>query len=117
MFTVTLNELQTIADNLRPYTADAMTIEVAPWIQDYVVDMDDLYTELALEKIHNKVAWQDVKELNHYAELFDKCDSDEKVDSPDSGVQESLPVKTLRNDSHISISGEANDLNILMNII
>ena len=69
---VTLNELQTIADSLRPNTAHAMKIEVAPWIKEYVVDMEDLYTELALEKIHNKVAGQDVKILNNYSDLFDK---------------------------------------------
>ena len=69
---MTLNELQTIADSLRPNTADAMKIEVAPWIKEYLVDMEDLYTELALEKIHNKVAGQDVEMLNHYSELFDK---------------------------------------------
>ena len=58
---VTLDELQTIADSLRPYTANAMKIEVAPWIKEYVVDMEELYTELTLEKIHNKVAGQNCK--------------------------------------------------------
>ena len=48
---VALEELLDISNRLRPYTADAMKIEVAPWIRDYVVDMEDLYTELTLEEI------------------------------------------------------------------
>ena len=72
VLTVTLDELQTIADNLRPHTADAMKIEVAPWIKDYVVDMNDLYTDLSLEKIHNKPTGEDCKRLNHYTELFER---------------------------------------------
>ena len=31
-----------------------MKIEVAPWIKDYVTSMDDLYTELTLEKLGNE---------------------------------------------------------------
>ena len=48
----------------------AMKIEVAPWIQDYVVDMDDLFTELQLEKIHNKPTGQERLLLEDYTELF-----------------------------------------------
>ena len=49
-FAVSEEEFQTLAESLRPWTQQAMKIEVAPWIKDYVVDMDDLYTELKLEK-------------------------------------------------------------------
>ena len=62
-----------IADDLRPYTADAMKIEVAPWIRDYVVNMNDLFTELSLEKIHNKPTGQEATMLSDYTELFEKC--------------------------------------------
>ena len=114
MLIVTLDELQTIADNMRPYTADTMNIEVAPWIRDYVVDMDELYTELALEKIHNKVAGQDVKKLHDYQELFDKCESNERVDATDFPEQKSLPVKTSRKDDHICTSKKYKSKKILM---
>ena len=40
----------TLVGKIRPFTEQAMKIEVAPWIKDYVVDMDELYTELTLEK-------------------------------------------------------------------
>ena len=65
------DELLRIADRLRPYTADAMKIEVAPWIRDYVVDMDDLYTDLTLEKVKNKPIGIEAQTLEDYKELFD----------------------------------------------
>ena len=113
MFTVTLDELQTIADNLRPYTADAKKIEVAPWIREYVVDMEHLYTELTLEKIYNKVAKQDVKVLNHYSELFNDCEYNKRVENPDYREQESSPVETSRK-SHICKSKQIKSKKILM---
>ena len=100
-----------MADNMRPYTADAMKIEVAPWIQDYVVDMEDLFTELALEKIHNRVAWQDVKKLNHYKELFDEFDSDDRVDSH---KREPLAIETSKKERHISELKQIKSKKILM---
>ena len=93
--TVTLEELQTIADQLRPYTAEAMKIEVASWIRDYVVDMNELYTELALEKIHNKPIGQDAEMLNHYFELFKKGKRVSKGDLPEQNI---LPLKRARTD-------------------
>ena len=65
-------------EDLREYTADAMKIEAAPWIRDYVVDMEELYTELSLEKIHNKPIGEEFKTLNHYTDLFQKCKPVEK---------------------------------------
>ena len=47
LLTVTEEEFLTLAEDIRPFTKDAMKIEVAPWIKDYVVNMDDLYTELS----------------------------------------------------------------------
>ena len=98
LFTVTVDELLTIAEELRPYTADAMKIEVAPWIRDYVVDMEELYTELALEKIHNKPAWQESQVLNHYSDLFENCKSVEQSLESDSHVTEP-PVKRCRTEN------------------
>ena len=47
-----------------------MKIEVAPWIRDYVVDMEELYSELTLEKIQNKAYGPDGRVLGHYREMF-----------------------------------------------
>ena len=63
-------EVLTLADRLCPYTTQAMKIEVAPWIRDYVCDMEKLYTELTLEKISNEPTGEKSKSLNHYSELF-----------------------------------------------
>ena len=47
---VTGEELQSIAESVRPFAEHAMKIEVAPWLKGYNVEMDELYTELTLEK-------------------------------------------------------------------
>ena len=102
LFTVTLEELKTIADELRPYTADAMKIEVAPWIRDYVVNIEDLFTDLTIEKIHNKPAWQDIKRLNHYRELFEESKLTERVCGSDLPELDTSSSKDSQIDSCIS---------------
>ena len=72
LLTVTLEELLDIADAIRPYMEQAMKIEVAPWIRDYVVNMEELYTELVLEKINNRPFGQQTDILGDYRELFKK---------------------------------------------
>ena len=67
---MTEKEFLTLADKLRPYTEQAMKIEPAPWIKDYMVEMDDLYTELTLDKIDNKPYRQVRRKLENYKELF-----------------------------------------------
>ena len=95
VFIVTMDELLTIADDMRPYTADNMKIEVAPWIKDYVVDMDDLYTDLTLEKIHNKPRGEDVKTLKSYEELFEDCKSMVGTGSPAKRPRKSRKSKKV----------------------
>ena len=61
-----------------------MKIEVAPWIKEYVTDMNDLYTELSLEKLNDKARGKHGEELNSYKELFTnqespRLESDTKV--------------------------------------
>ena len=66
---MTLDELISIAEQIRPLMERLMKIEVAPWIRDYVVNMEDLYTELVLEKLdykpsgEHKIVFSDYKEL------------------------------------------------------
>ena len=47
-----------------------MKMEPAPWIRDYVVDMEELYTELTLEKINKKLFREERRKLENYKELF-----------------------------------------------
>ena len=68
---MTQAELSTIARKLRPFMEQAMKIEVAPWIRDYVTNMDELYCELILEKINNKPYGKEYKTLEKYQDLFE----------------------------------------------
>ena len=77
---MTLEEFLDIADAIRPYMRQAMKIEVAPWIKDYVVNMEELYTELVLEKINNRPFGQQADILSDYMELFRKNDDNDTVE-------------------------------------
>ena len=68
---VTEEEFLTLAEDLRLYTSETMKMEVAPWIREYVADMDDLYTELILETINNKPAGELAIPLKDYRDLFE----------------------------------------------
>ena len=59
-----------MAEDLQPYTEEAMKIEVAPWIKEYVTDVDNLYSELTLEKLENKPFEYQRQTLDTYKELF-----------------------------------------------
>ena len=96
---MTLEELLDIANAMRPYMAPAMKIEVAPWIKDYVVNMEELYTELVLEKINNRPFGHETDTLSDYRELF-------KTDN-DNDSQEPTVAKRLRlHDPNDTITGE-----------
>ena len=64
------DDLVELAEDLRPHTAQSMKMEPAPWIRDYVVDMEELYTELRLEKIDKKLFREERMELESYKVLF-----------------------------------------------
>ena len=72
LFAVTEEDFLAFAESIRPFTEQAMKIEVAPWISDYVVDMDELYTELRLEKIDKKLRGEKATVVEDYKELFAK---------------------------------------------
>ena len=67
---VTEEEFLTLAENLRPWTERAMKIEVAPWIRDYVVAMQDLYCELILEKLAYKPFGKERTRIDSYKDLI-----------------------------------------------
>ena len=68
-----------LAEALRPYVERDMKIEVAPWVKGYVNEMDDLYTELVLEKLHSKPYGPVRETLDSYRGLFGtKGTSDEE---------------------------------------
>ena len=78
-------EFLSLGDDLRPFTERAMKIEVAPWIQGYEINMEDLYTELTItEEIKYKPAGPEVNVLSNYREIFENSsyevtDKDAKI--------------------------------------
>ena len=49
-----------------------MKIEVAAWIRDYVVDMQELYCELILEKVAYRAFGKETIKIENYKVLFNK---------------------------------------------
>ena len=68
---ITEAEFLAIAEKLKPHVERRMKIEPFPWLRDYYVDMNKLYTELILEKIENEVLGENTWPLKDYKEMFD----------------------------------------------
>ena len=94
---MTEEELERLAEALRPYVERDMKVEVAPWIKEYVSEMEDLYTELVLEKLHNKPYGPVRETLDSYRQLFGaKGTSDEggvALGSPSNLLGRKIPMK------------------------
>ena len=63
-----------------------MKIEPFPWLRDYYVDMDKLYTELTLEKIENEVLGEKRRTLKGYEEMFNSIGRDKILMKGDPGM-------------------------------
>ena len=63
-------EFRALAEQLQPYTAHTMKLEVAPWIRDYTVDMDYLYTDLKMEKVTRTPKGTTKRKLENYGDMF-----------------------------------------------
>ena len=95
-FIVTEEEFLALAEELRPWTELAMKIEVAPWIKDYVDDMDNLYSELTVECLQTN-ARRIGRTVKDYREIFEKSEfkfpsTNEKTYQP-SARKLALPEK------------------------
>ena len=76
---VAKKEFLVLAEDIRPHTVRSMkTVYRAgdedrsrrPGSEDYVVDMEEFYTELTLEKIDGKLFQQEHIQLENYKELY-----------------------------------------------
>ena len=85
------DEIADLIDELQEYTEKAMKIEMAPWIESYTVDMEDLYTELSLEQIENKPTGPISEKLDNYAQLFTEQETTDQ--------QETSSVEKISNTS------------------
>ena len=70
LFCITEVEFLDIAEKLKPHVERRMKIEPFPWLRDYYVDMNKLYTELILEKIENEVLGEKRITLHNHKEMF-----------------------------------------------
>ena len=64
-------EMLALVDELKPDIQERMKIEMAPWVKGYTVDMDELYTELTLEKIDNKPSGPQKTKFTAFKLLFE----------------------------------------------
>ena len=69
-FFLTETDFNTIAEELRPYTEDMTKIELSPWAKSVTADMENIYTELTLEKVGDTIKGQKTTPLGHYKEMF-----------------------------------------------
>ena len=63
-------EFLSIAEKLKPFTEERMKIEPFPWLNDYFIGMDELYTELTLEKVERKLLGEETWTLQTYEDMF-----------------------------------------------
>ena len=71
-------EFLSIAEKLKPFTEEKMKIEPYPWFEDYLIDMDELYTELLLEKVERKLLGEETWTLRTYEDMFNCYKLDHK---------------------------------------
>ena len=64
------DEFVEIAKNMKPHMERRMKIEPFPWLRDYYVDMNKLYTKLTLYEIENTVCGENPKKISRYIQLF-----------------------------------------------
>ena len=72
-YLISEEDFEKIIDGVRQHTKDAK-VELVPWLRGYTVNMEDLYTELAVEQIENKPTGPESEVINDYKELFDQVE-------------------------------------------
>ena len=93
-------EFLDIAEKLKPHVERRMKIEPFPWLRDYYIDMNKLYTELILEKIENEVLGVSRRTLKDYKEMFESDDRD-KIGLDEHGLGKNEDVlKVIRNEKN-----------------
>ena len=91
-----------MAEAIRPHTEQAMKIEVAPWIKAYATKMDDLYTELTLEKVDDKPTGECERKLNHYSDVLIEGLDMEAIDEDLKRFSQETSENTKKMDSGVN---------------
>ena len=63
-------EFLSLAEKLKPFAKQKMKIEPFPWFEGRLIKMDELYTELTIEKVEMKLLREERKKLRGYQEVF-----------------------------------------------
>ena len=80
-------EFDAFIDKIRPFIGRTMKIRKYPWQENSEVEIDDLFSELILQKLHNKSYGRECKQLDSYKDLFDCAEAkDESTKLTDEGV-------------------------------
>ena len=83
-----------LVEDLKEDKAETMRIEMAPWVQNYTVPMDELYTELTLDQMENKPTGPVLVKLDNYTDLFVKKEATQKQQKSD--LEKRLPIQKRR---------------------
>ena len=75
-FCIAEEEFLSIAEKLKPFTEEKMKIEPFPWYEGYLINMDELYTELTLEKVERQLLGEETWSLRTYEDMFN-CNKSE----------------------------------------
>ena len=95
-------EFLDVAAKLKKFTKKKMKIEPLPYLRDYLVDMKELYSELTLEKVTNKVLDEKIGLLKDYQEMFNcHSDSDSDSESDDSVITSSSYSRNCNSDDSV----------------
>ena len=78
LFSNAEEEFLSLAEKLKPFAEEKMKIEPYPWFEGYFIDMDELYTELTLEKIERQLLGEETWSLQSYEDMFNCNDSEHK---------------------------------------
>ena len=71
-------EFLSIAEKLKPFTEEKMKIEPFPWYEGYLINMDEMYTELTLEKVERQLLGEETWSLQTYEDMFNCNKSEHK---------------------------------------
>ena len=70
LFCIAEGEFLSLAEKLKPFTAEKMKMEPFPWLEGYLINMDELYAELIIEKIERKLLGEETWTLQTYEDMF-----------------------------------------------
>ena len=91
-FAVTEEDFLSLAEALRPWTEQEIKIQVAPWIKEYVTDIDNLYTELTIEHLECNIMPKYIR-VNDYRLIYE--DSFREKIYKKSGKKSALSIKVV----------------------